>query len=462
MLDVIITLILVALLIWGIMKKLNPAFILIVLSLVTMAGVQLVTGVSVMGEDTTGSLFFDLFENVVVVAGSQLSKNVLLVMTVMGYVFVCEKINATKMFAVYAAKPFMKIKNHYLVAVFVVFLGVFLKLAITSSSSLCTMLLATMYPVMRAAGCSKGTAATAVTLPGCVIWGPSDATLYLAFTLAGREDISVVEFFTHYQIPMVIVILIVFAITVPLASKLWDKRELAKHTEEKEEAELKILSADQLGVPRFYALFPILPLIIILVFSELIPATPNISVGAAHWICLCLIIVVDMIVKKRFAGSFNLSTDFIKGMANYLTLGGMIMVGAALFSSALNSVGGMANIGKLLTSNGGGYVVTLIFAVILGYIIAAFSHVSPALNIFVPLFVAVCAASGNDIRLMILALLTGACMGIAILPTNSALVIASGTTGVSIPGIMKRNLIPSIAATVAVIITTLVMFAVGY
>ena len=173
--------------------------------------------------------------------------------------------------------------------------------------------------------------------------------------------------------------------------------------------------------------------------------------GAAHWLSLFILILVDIIVKKDFIKGFNNAVDFLKGMSNYLLLGGMIMVGASLFSSALNSVGGMANIGKLLTSGNAGYSITLVFAVILGYIIAAFSHVSPALNIFVPLFVTVCSATGNDIRLMILALLTGACMGIAILPTNSALVIASGSIGVSIPGIMKRNLIPSIAATLAVI-----------
>ena len=117
MLDIIITLILVGLLIWGIMKKLNPAFLLISLSLITMAGIQLVTGVSVLGEKSTGSLFFDLFENISNVAGSQLSRNVLLVMTVMGYVFVCEKLNASKMFAIYAAKPFSKVKSPYIIAV---------------------------------------------------------------------------------------------------------------------------------------------------------------------------------------------------------------------------------------------------------------------------------------------------------------------------------------------------------
>ena len=79
-----------------------------------------------------------------------------------------------------------------------------------------------------------------------------------------------------------------------------------------------------------------------------------------------------------------------------------------------------------------------------------------------PLFVTVCAATGNDIRIMILALLSGACWGIAILPTNSALVIASGAIGVSIPNIMKRNALPAICAMIATIVTCLLMAAVGY
>ena len=209
MLDVIITLILVALLIFGIMKKMNPAFLTISLGLITLACIQFITGQSVLGDKATGSLFIDLFENLVNVTSSQLGRNVLIVMMVMGYVYICEALNATKMFAVYASRPFKNVKSPYVIAVVVIYLGIFLKLAITSSSSLCTMLIATMYPVMRAAGVTKGTAATAVTLPGCVVWGPSDANIFLAFELGGVTDYSVVDFFIHYQIPMVIVLLIV-------------------------------------------------------------------------------------------------------------------------------------------------------------------------------------------------------------------------------------------------------------
>lgn len=325
------------------------------------------------------------------------------------------------------------------------------------------MLIATMYPVMRAAGVSKGTAATAVTLPGCVVWGPSDANIFLAFELGGVTDYNVVDFFIHYQIPMVIVLMIVFGVTVPLFSKIWDKRESTGSPEDSSEiCENMAFTAESLGVPRFYAFFPLLPLVVILAFSGLFPSTPNISVGAAHWICLILLIAVDIIVKRRFVEGFNDISHFLKGMGNYLAMGGMIMVGAALFADALVRVGGMANIGNILTSGSTGYSLTLILAVILGFIIAAFSHVSPALNIFIPLFVTVSATTGQDIVLMILGLLTGACMGIAVLPTNSALVIASGSLDVSIPNIMKRNAFPAICAALAVIVVCLVMGAIGY
>ncbi len=461
MLGVIITLLLVGLLIWGIIKKMNAAFLLIVLSFLTFAGLEIAQGTSVLGENSTGSFFIDLFENIVGVAGSTLGRNVLLVMTVMGYVTVCEKVNATKMFAVFASKPLKKIKSPYMIAVFVIILGIFLKLAITSSSSLCTMLIATMYPIMRAAGVSRGTAATAVTLPGCVIWGPSDANIYLAFTAAGVENVSIADFFVHYQIPMVAVLIVVFAVTVPIFSKMWDKKEGVVN-EAYEGGSMDTLSAESLGVPKFYAIFPILPLIFILIFSTLIPATPVFSVGGAHWLCLMIVILIDIFVKRSLIESFNNVVTFFQGMGRYLAIGGMIMVGAALFSTALRNVGGMAYIGQLLTSGNTGYVVTLGLAVILGFVIAAFSHVAPALNIFVPLFVAVSALTGGSIQLMILALLTGASMGIAILPTNTAIVIASGTTEISIPGIMKRNALPAASAAIAVIIVSVVMYAVGY
>ena len=61
-LGIIVTLVLVGLLLWGVMKRMNAGFLLLVLGLGSIMLMQVITGTSVMGDASTGNLFFDLFE----------------------------------------------------------------------------------------------------------------------------------------------------------------------------------------------------------------------------------------------------------------------------------------------------------------------------------------------------------------------------------------------------------------
>ncbi len=460
MVSIIVTLLLVGLLLWGVTKRMNAAFLLLILGLGSIFVMELITGVSVMGKTASGNLLFDVFEFFQTTAASQLSRNVLIVMTVMGYVYYMEEIKASTMFAVLVSKPFQKMKNPYLLVSMVIFLGCFLKLGITSASSLTAMLLATMYPVLRSAGLSRNTSAAAMTISGSIVWGPADANWYMAFSLAKITNMTVPVFFVKYMIPIVIVIVVVLAVTMSIFSKYYDKKEGAAANENDIFNIESIGSVESLGIPKFYAIFPLLPLVVILIWSGIFPISVKISVVAAHILCFVLVMAVNMIVKKNFQDVFNQASAYFGGMGKYFTLGGIIMITATIFAQGLTNIGGLKVLGELIGNSG--IIALMVVASILGFFIAAFSHLTPVLTIFVPLIAVICAVTGTNIVYPLLSVIFGGCMGINVYACNSALIIASGATGMSIPALLKRNFFPSVITLIAVIATSLIMMAVSF
>lgn len=456
-LGIIVTLVLVGLLLWGVMKRMNAGFLLLVLGLGSIMLMQVITGTSVMGDASTGNYFFDLFEFFAKTAASQLSRNVLIVMTVMGYVYYMEKIKASTMFALILAKPFQKLKNPYLIISLVIVFGAFLKLGITSASSLTAMMLATVYPVMRKAGLTRNTAASCLPIAGSIVWGPADANWVLVLSVAGIADITLAEFFTRYMILFVAILVIVLGITLPIFSKYYDKKEGAEANENDTYDVKDVGDIETLGVPKFYAIFPLLPLIVILVFSSLIPSTPNLSIIAAHILCFIIVMAIDMIVSKNFKDTFNKAGSYFEGMGRYFNLGGIIMISATVFSQGLTMVGGIDTVSNLLTSGKAGLVIGLTAATLLGMFIAAFCHLSPVIPIFTPVIMAICTAAGVAPYFPLCALIFGSCMGLNVYACNSAIIIASGATGAPISTILKRNLIPSVIAAVVCIAFGLVL-----
>ena len=221
MIKILATAVLLALLIFSIVKKYNTVVTLLALSLAAYAGLTL-TGMDVMGEATCGSAFFDIFEKLNTSAQGTMGGNVLIIMSIYGYIVYMKHIKASDMFATMIAAPLKRIKAPYLLAAMMILVGNLIKIVIPSGISVAALMIATLYPVLLKVGCSKTTSASAVLLSYVTVWGPSDASLYTALSLAGIEDVSVSEWFVSSQIPvMLVVLLVVMAVFIPV-SKFFD------------------------------------------------------------------------------------------------------------------------------------------------------------------------------------------------------------------------------------------------
>lgn len=147
-------------------------------------------------------------------------------------------------------------------------------MAISSAAGLAMLLLVTFFPVLVRLGVSKASAAAMIGLCAFMDLGPAVGTANLAAKHAGMESAI---YFAHYQMPVAVVVMLAVAVVIFFTAKYFDKKDgFVPGTEEVAEAE-----EEGRKVPAIYALLPVLPVILVLVFSPLAIASIKIDVVTA-------------------------------------------------------------------------------------------------------------------------------------------------------------------------------------
>lgn len=161
--SVIFALLMLAVLVWAIMKKLQPVMVLWVIGTVVLIIIGIINGAGVAAT-SSGNAVLDAFEYFKECMGSQFSGNALLIMSVMGYVGYMNYLKAGDLFAVYVARPLQKLKAKYLLIGLVVFLDWIFVMILPSGIATIALLFGTLYPVMIYLGVNKMTAGAAIII----------------------------------------------------------------------------------------------------------------------------------------------------------------------------------------------------------------------------------------------------------------------------------------------------------
>jgi len=459
---ILATILLVAVMIYAMTKKMNGAMILMGIGLLTLAIVTLITGKSVLPDESTGSRFFDIFQVTYTRFTSSLPTTTLQVMSVMGYVAFLNHIKASQMLTAIVVKPLQKLKNKYLVISLTMALGIILRIFIPSQVSLCALFLATMYPVLLALGFSRLTAASTCVVGTVIDWGPGCPNTGWVFNqpyIAEITDIS--TFFVRYQVPVVIISSIVMIVLFTVFTKMNEEKVLTEEKEEFGETEIgEALTAESFDVPKFYGLLPLFPIVLVLVFSKLFISSVTLSVATAHIFCFVVAFIINIIFsKKPITESFNGSQEMWTGMGNAMASAGILVAAGTTFSAGLSAIGGTnVLMDALAASSLGGSVSTAVSTALATFIAFMTGSGAPGLYTAVPLLPDVAAAAGMDVLGMIVPILVGGAIGRAISMVAPAVLIAASTSGVTNLKIVKRNLIPCLAAVVIATIASVIMF----
>lgn len=458
---VVLTLILLVALVIAIVKKFNILATLTFLTFVGFAMTTILYGASTMGEGGSGNMWLDVFEQFKGTFSSTLAGNGLLIMVVMGCAGYLGKIKASDMFAGLVAIPISKIKAKWLLVAIAPLIGLVFQIIIPSGMGAFVVALSTIYPILVAVGVNPVTAGLAL-LFGCnVFTGPANPFVAMCIEMMGL-DINVSDFFFQYGMVPVVIVEIVIGLVMVFWSGVCDKKGEVVSADE-----VKSLDINELGVPKFYALLPLVPIVLIVIFSSF--ATGGqfgvISVPAAYIIGFVIAVIVHTICTKGnkkdvFGESGPLFYDEAgNAFAKVVSVVGL----GTFFSSALTALGGIDIIMNVLVNSLGlGFWPMLVVFLLLYFVMALLAGPTLSIPLLAPAIAAVATGVGcTDLLPMAAVILTlGGGLGLFLMPYDPKLLMVSQMNNIDIMQVIKRTSVPAICGSVACFVVCTVMYAV--
>ena len=434
-----------------IVKKYQAQGVLLIGGAILLLGGILLNDSPVMAKSATGSLYLDIF--------SQLSKNFiktsgslgLAIMIVSAFAKYMDHIGASTALVKLSIKPLQKLNSPYIVLALSYVIGQILNVFIPSASGLGVLLMVTVYPIVVSLGVSSLAATAVIGTSACLDLGPASGNAVLASKTA---EMDAALYFANYQIPVAIATVIVITILHYFVNKKMDsKLEIAES-----KADLESKEEDK-QVPKFYAFLPIIPLLIILMFSPLTGSSIKIGVVEAMFMSITLSMIIEGVRRRAFKSTLAelkiIFTAMGSQFANVITL----IVAGEFFALGLTKIGVISALIDSTKSAGLGAqpMILVMTAIIVVSSILMGSGNAPFFA-FAALAPAVAASVDLNPIVMLMPMQLSAGIARSVSPITAVIVAVAGISGVSPFDVVKRTAIPMLGGLITVVITNMVLF----
>lgn len=436
-----------------IMKKYKPQTVLIIGGMILMfAGAWLGYGkILASPKQATGLMLFDAYEFIKQTLSSRAAGLGLNIMMVGGFAKYMDHIGASRALVKMTIRPLLKLKSPYIVLSGCWVLGMFLGLAINSASGLAMLLMVTMFPVLVSLGVSRVAATAAIATTLCLDWSPSDTGTILSATTAGIDPVI---YWTTYQVPIAMITIPVVAVLHYFTQKYMDKKD--GHVAAPIEIE-KVEEADK--TPLYYAILPIVPLCLILSFSDLWIKTIKMDIIKAMMIGVTVGMAFEFFRNRDMKKTFTDIQVFFDGlgtqMANVITL----IVAGEVFARGLVVTGTIdAVIHGAETSGLGAAGMTFVMIAIIAVCSVVMGSGNAPFFAFAALTPTVATKMSIAPVVMLLPMHFAASAARAISPITAVIVVAAGIANISPFDLVKRTVVPMVGALLCIIIGNFVLF----
>lgn len=281
---------------------------------------------------SSGLSWLDPFVQIKQIFISQMGNVGLTIMVLFGFSSYMSHIGANDVTVMLLTRPLSRISSPYLLVPVIFLLGNLLSLVVPSAASLAVLLMATLYPVLKASNMSSLTAGAVIATTATIMPSPLGADNVLA---AQKLGIPLVEYIVSYHAPISLPTLALMAVVHYFWQKAMDKRQQARGgLEEKEES----LAVPTCLPPAYYGLFPVLPLVLVLLFGI---CFTHISLGLVEitFVCLLLTIGVELLRKGNIKETSKEFAIFFTGMGTGLAQVVSLIVAASMLVEGLKAIG---------------------------------------------------------------------------------------------------------------------------
>lgn len=342
MFPVVLTILGVVLASWMIIKKVYAPWALLMTGLLLLVVTHILFNAPVIsGKGTTNSVVFDFVQVVTNLMKSRAAGLGLNIMVVGGFAAYMDKIGATRALVNICAKPLHYINAPYLLLACAYMIGQVLNIFIPSATGLGMLLMVTFYPLLVSVGVSRLSAAAVIATASALDLGPASGNTILGSELS---NVHVMEFFFNGQA-------IVAFITVPLCAcvhifyqRYMDNRDRKKGCFAGVDLQANVRNKVEEKHPLVYAILPLLPVVLLFVFSKFFITTVKVELITALLSCMLIAFAVDWLCTRNFKESAERTKSFYQGMGKVFTSTVVLIICAEVFAAGLKSTGGIQHI----------------------------------------------------------------------------------------------------------------------
>ncbi len=224
--------------------------------------------------------------------------------------------------------------------------------------------------------------------------------------------------------------------------------------------ETKLQKQNDISVPGYYAILPVLPLILILIVGVMAMFVENIKMDifVLTFISFFIALIVEVIRKRSFKNVQESATEIFKGMGQGFSQVVMLVVGGSLFTVGIQSLGVIDSLlSSVQSSSSAGIFTSLffsgataLFGILSGGGLAMFYAV-------IDLIPNVASKAGIDGIVITLPMQMIANLARTISPVAAVVMIVASTVGVSPVRILKRTAVPTIIGIIMVVVLSLII-----
>lgn len=348
------------------------ALLLVGFALIIVMG--LLTGNPIVaGKTATKTFTFDIVQVLTDLLKSRAAGLGMNIMVVAGFAAYMDRIGATKALVNICTKPLSKIHAPYVLLAVAYSMGQFLNIFIPSATGLGMLLMVTLFPLLVSMGVSKYSAAAAIATASALDLGPASGNSLLAAELS---NVHVMEYFFSGQLPIAVVVLPLCAIAHAVLQARFDRMDRASGR--LTDADFTVASVEvkgaaaQRSAPGYYALLPLMPVVLLFVFSKFVYAEVRLELVTAILFCCLTAFVVDLLTRRTPKEVIADTKSVFEGMGKVFTSTVILIICAEVFAEGLKRTGGIDTILTWASSIEGAGGVAMLLMMIAIMAIASF------------------------------------------------------------------------------------------
>lgn len=448
-----IALLIVGLTGWLIFKRYQTAMTLFMAGMVLillgyMAGVP---DMLPKGVKPSGFFFFDIFDILRKFATQQAAGTGFLIMVAGGFAGYMDKIGAAKSLVNIALKPLNHFSQPYVVLAIGYIIGSMLIAVIPSAAGLAMLLLVAMYPILKSVGVSAAAAAAVIGTTGGMTVGPASGNGLLAAKVAGIEPIV---YFVSYQMKVWIPTLIVVAICHYFVQRYYDRKNDDVYAESSE-----IKKDENRDAPLWYAIFPILPIILLVIFSKFCVSTIKLNTNSALLLVWFIAVIVEIVRRRNPKEALADGAHAFKVMGKMFSSIVVLIFCAQFFAHGLK-VTGLID-GMIVSSQNAGLGfdgMTTVMTGVVGAVTFLTGSGVGAFAAFAAMANDLSTALGGTTATFITPMHFASGMFRAMSPVAGVIIAVAGAAGVSPLAIVRRTWIPMTVGMVCIMTCVFLFF----